>query len=47
MISLLNEEKTKINTLHLYSFQVSKQQNGTKIIKRELNSSYDRVKLKK
>ena len=47
MISLLNEEKTKINTLHLYNFQVSKQQNGTKIIKRELNSSYDRVKLKK
>ena len=47
MISLLNEEKTKINTLHLYNFQVSKQQNGTKIIKRELNCSYDRVRLKK
>lgn len=47
MISLLNEEKTKINTLHLYNFQVSKQQNGTKIIKRELNNSYDSVKLKK
>ena len=47
MISLLNEEKTKINTLHLYNFQVSKHQNGTKIIKRELNCSYDRVRLKK
>ena len=47
MISLLNEKKTKINTLHLYNFQVSKQQNGTKIIKRELNNSYDIVKLKK
>lgn len=47
MISLLNEEKTKINTLHLYNFQVSKQKNGTRIIKRELNNSYDKVKLKK